>query len=94
MFFKIINNNIFINIAVKPNKKETKILSIEKFLIISLNSPPVEGKANQELIYFISKKLSVPKSEIELVQGEKSKNKLLKLALSAELIKKLEEWTE
>ncbi|MCK5844695.1 MAG: DUF167 domain-containing protein, partial [Victivallales bacterium] len=44
---------------------------------ISLAAPPVDGKANKALRMFIAKKLSIPKSAVVLVSGEKSRNKTI-----------------
>ncbi|MFH1643729.1 MAG: DUF167 domain-containing protein [bacterium] len=44
-----------------------------------LKNPPEKGKANDELIKLISKKLSLPKSNIEIVLGAKDRNKKIKI---------------
>jgi len=41
---------------------------------------PVEGKANESLVQFLSKALGVSKSSIEIVAGDKSRNKRLKIS--------------
>ncbi len=46
-------------------------------LKIKVNAPPVEGAANKNLITLISKLLHVAKGNIEIEQGETSRNKLL-----------------
>jgi len=46
---------------------------------IKVTSPPVDGKANRELISLISKKLGIPKSSIEIVSGKTSRMKVLRL---------------
>jgi hypothetical protein len=44
---------------------------------VRLTAPPVEGKANKALIAFLSEQLRVRKSQIEIVAGETSRNKLI-----------------
>ena len=44
-----------------------------------VSSVPEDGKANKELIVAISKLLKIPKSEIEILSGESSRNKVLLL---------------
>lgn len=46
---------------------------------IRLTAPPVEGKANQALIEFLSEILEVPKSHIEIVAGETGRDKLVSI---------------
>lgn len=46
-------------------------------LKVSLHAPPAGGKANKELIQLLSKILSIPKSDIEILSGETSRSKRL-----------------
>lgn len=48
-------------------------------LKVKLASPPVDGAANAELIKLFAKKFDVSKSDIEIVSGETSKNKRIKI---------------
>ncbi len=44
-------------VKVKPNSKHQKIeTSVDGTLIVSVKSPPIDGKANQELIKLLAKK--------------------------------------
>ncbi len=44
-------------------------------LKIRLLSPPEDGKANKELIKLLSKALKVPAAAVEIISGEKSRQK-------------------
>ena len=46
-------------------------------LKVHLTAPPVEGKANQALIEFLSEILDVPRSRLEIVSGMSNRNKLV-----------------
>ena len=61
-------------------------------LRIKVAAPPREGEANKELVAFLAKRFSVPKREIELVSGEKSKMKMI--STPASLRRDLEELPE
>ena len=66
------------SIKVKPNSQQQKIIEeADGSLSISLKSPPVDGKANEELIKLIAKKFSVPKSRITIKLGLSSRQKLV-----------------
>ena len=52
---------------------------------MSLNAPPIDGAANMALIAFISKLLKIPKSNIAIVRGEKSRSKSLLLKTDIEI---------
>lgn len=43
--------------------------------VIRLNAPPVEGAANAELIDLLSTLLKVPKRNITIIAGERSRTK-------------------
>ncbi|BAY82736.1 hypothetical protein NIES267_22200 [Calothrix parasitica NIES-267] len=72
--------NMQIRVKVKPNSKEQTIIEEEDgSLTIRLKSPPVDGKANQELIKVMSKKYNVPKSHISIKSGASSRQKLIEV---------------
>ncbi len=69
-------------VKVKPNSKQQSIEEqSDGSLKVHLKSPPVDGKANQELIVLLAKKLKVPKSAIAIKSGLSSKNKLVEIAI-------------
>lgn len=69
-----------LEIKVKPNAKQQKIeITEEGVWLISLRCPPIDGKANKELIKLLSKDLGVPKAKIQIKSGLFSRNKLIKI---------------
>ncbi len=46
---------------------------------VKLTAPPVEGKANKALIDFLSKKLDIPKRNLEIISGQHSKLKSVRI---------------
>ena len=48
-------------------------------LTVHLKSPPVDGKANAELIQLLAKTSAVPKSAIRIKTGASAKSKLVKI---------------
>lgn len=67
-----------IAVKVKPNSQQQKIISAaDGSLTVYLKSPPVDGKANQELIELLAEKYHVPKSAITIKSGLGSKSKLI-----------------
>ena len=72
------NQGITIDLHVIPNAKKSEIVGIHNDkLKIKISSPPVDGNANKEIIKFFSKKLKISKSNIDIVSGEKSRDKSL-----------------
>lgn len=67
-------------VKVKPNSKQQKIVEeLDGSLTIHLKSPPVDGKANKELIELLAKKFDVPKSYIDIKSGISSRQKVVEI---------------
>ena len=65
-----------LRVRVIPNAKKSEFAGYrEKELLLRLNAPAVEGKANRAAVDFISKFFEVPRSAVSLVSGEKSRHK-------------------
>lgn len=69
----------FLRIIVKPNSKEKVLISemTDESILVNLTGPAREGKANTELVKRLSKKLGVSSSEVHIVSGHKSREKVL-----------------
>ena len=68
------------NIKVIPKSSKTEIIKQSKnFLKIKLKSAPEKGKANTELIKFLTKHFKTPKSNINIIKGETSRNKIVEI---------------
>lgn len=62
-------------------------------LKLRLAAPPVEGAANEALIAYLAKTLSLRKADIAIRSGETSRVKILHLAGdSAAILQKLDAW--
>lgn len=66
-----------IRVTPGANRNEIDGIMDDGTIRIRLTAPPVEGKANSALIEFLSKVLGVRRSDIEIVAGETSRNKLV-----------------
>ena len=58
---------------------------VEQGLNIAIKAKPVEGEANKELIRFLSNVLKVPQKQIEIMSGDKSRQKKVKVPVNASL---------
>ena len=69
-----------LSVYIVPRSSRSEITGVYNgALKIKLKSPPVDNAANEELVKFLSAKLKVPKSNIEMVSGYKQKRKTLRL---------------
>ena len=49
-------------------------------LLVRVQSPPVEGAANEELIEVLARALQVPKRAVTIVAGDRSRQKRVRVA--------------
>ena len=69
---------LHLTVHVQPGAKTTSCAGIHgDALKIRLHAPPVDGKANQALIAWLSKTLDCPQSAIELIRGQTNRRKTL-----------------
>ena len=70
-----------ITVRVNPRASRNEIAGImeDGTIKIRLTAPPVEGKANEALIAFLSEVLDVPRGKIEIVAGMTGRNKLVSI---------------
>lgn len=73
-------------LKVTPGAKRNEVLGWEddypqvgRVLKLKIAAPPVEGKANKEIVLFLAKTLGLPKSAVELVHGTSGRIKLAEL---------------
>lgn len=70
-------------VKVKPSSKQQRIEELEDgSLIVYLKSPPIDGKANAELITLISQKYQVKKSDVIIKLGLSSRHKVVEILTS------------
>ena len=71
-------------VRVIPRSSKPGIAGVrDGALLIRLQSPPVKGAANSELIKVIAKAFGVRKLDVAIVAGERSKLKRLSVAIDA-----------
>ncbi len=70
--------NISVRVVTRSSKRGVEEPG-DGSLRVHLHSPPVGGKANEELLAAVGKHLGVPKSNISIVGGARSRDKLLRV---------------
>lgn len=69
-----------IEVYVKTNaRRDTVAAWDDGSLLISVNAPPVGGRANQKLIELLAEYYHKPKSSITIVRGTTSKRKIVEV---------------
>jgi len=81
---RISGDFLFLDIKAMPGASKSAFGDIrEGRLKVRIGAVPEDGKANEELRSFLAKILGLPKKEIVLEAGEKSRLKTLRLPISA-----------
>ena len=69
-----------ITVRVKAGSKKEMIEEIDdNNFVVKINQPAIEGKANKDLIEALAEYFNVSVSRIEIIKGEKSKNKVIEI---------------
>lgn len=77
--------SITIKVYVQPGAKKSEMVGMHGDAVkIRIHSPPVEGKANDALIVFLSKILGVRKSSLQIEKGDKSRIKTIAIYFDSE----------
>jgi uncharacterized protein (TIGR00251 family) len=92
--FKEQDGAVIFKVLVQPRASRNELVGIHgDCLKIRITSPPVENKANKKVCEFLSKLMGVGKRQVEIVEGQKSKVKKVRITNSTpeEVRKKLDQ---
>jgi uncharacterized protein (TIGR00251 family) len=69
-----------LKIRVIPNARKTEFSGYRHDeLVLRLNAPAVEGKANKAAVAFVSEYFGITRSAVVLVRGERSRHKIFEI---------------
>jgi hypothetical protein len=75
------DGSVGIWIYVQPRASKSGITGIhDGCLKLAISSPPVDNKANHAVVAFLADFLKIPKKNIKLASGDKSRRKLFAIA--------------
>jgi uncharacterized protein (TIGR00251 family) len=77
-------SGVTLSVRAQPGAKKTAIIGIygegaTAQLKIAVQAPPLEGRANEALIAFLSQTFALPKNAVKLISGELSRSKVFLL---------------
>jgi uncharacterized protein len=71
---------MMIKVRVIPNAKRNEVVSrIGSILRVKVKAPAIEGKANDELCYFLGEFFEVKRSMVFLRKGERGREKTIEI---------------
>lgn len=72
--------SVILNLYLQPGARKTEIVGQHgEALKLKLAAPPVEGKANAALLAFLAAKVGARKTAVELISGETSRLKRVRI---------------
>ena len=77
----ISGNKTKISLRVYPGANRSEVAGfIDGVLRLKVSAPPIKGKANRELITFLSQLLEIGTGSIAIIKGHTSRNKVVAIA--------------
>ena len=69
-----------LRLRIVPNARKSEVVGpYGEAIKIKIQAPALEGKANEAVRKFLAERLQVPPARVELVSGEKSRDKLVSI---------------
>ena len=64
-----------------PRAKQNKVVAESDRLKVYLTAPAIEGRANEALVRTLADYFQVRKSEVRIIRGEKSREKIVEIGI-------------
>ena len=68
-----------ISVKVKPSSRVSLLSQVEGGWLAQLKSPPIDGKANEELFELVARHFGCHKSAVSLKSGASARTKLVRI---------------
>lgn len=81
-FIHVKPDGVLLSVKLQPRASVNEIVPVpvdSGELRVRVSAPPVDDAANAALIRFLAEWLDCPRNRIELIQGHKSRHKVIKL---------------
>jgi len=67
-------------VRVQPRAKRDEVVGERAgAVVIRVNAPPVDGKANAAVCRFVAERAGVPRSAVSVVRGQSARDKVLRV---------------
>jgi uncharacterized protein len=70
-----------LKVRVVPNARRNEVAGFSgEEVRLKVHAPAQDGKANAEVIRFLAELIDCPRSKIAIIQGEKTRNKVIEIS--------------
>lgn len=77
----VVDGAVALTVHVQPGAARTGVVGVHgDALKVRLRAPPVDGKANEALLAYLGEVLRVPRRDLELLSGQTSRRKRVRIA--------------
>ncbi|MBI2453397.1 YggU family protein [Candidatus Peregrinibacteria bacterium] len=75
------SKDLYVRIKIIPGSEKNEVIEVmdDGTIKIRIKKPAEKGKANKELIHFLSHELNKQKEKILIISGQSERTKLLKI---------------
>jgi uncharacterized protein (TIGR00251 family) len=79
-FLRSAADGVLLSVKLQPRASANEVgAPLGNELRIKVTAPPVDAAANEALVRLLAERLDYPRSKVELVRGQTSRHKLVKL---------------
>lgn len=92
-YLRVQADSVLLSIKLQPRASAEEIgESLGNELRVKVTAPPVDSAANEALIRLLAETLDCPRNRVELIRGQTSRHKVVKLhgMIAEEVARKLE----
>ena len=83
----ISDHQLVLDLYIQPKASRSRIIGLyDNAIKLAVSAPPIDGRANKEVIAFMAKLFKLSKSSIEIISGHQGRRK--KLLISGGLSEK------
>jgi uncharacterized protein len=76
LYYSWEGSNLLLELYVQTRAKKNMVVGQHgDHLKVAITSPPIEGKANKQLIKFLAKCFGVPQKQVKITKGDNSRYK-------------------
>lgn len=70
-----------LQVKVSPRAKQNEVVGWhqDRMLVVKIAAPPIGGQANEELVNYLAALLGIPASDILILRGHTSRQKLVEI---------------
>lgn len=78
---EITKGGVRLHLFIQPNSSKDEVIGPHNDeLKVKLTAPPIDGKANEALVKFLSRVLELPKKNFTLIRGDTGRHKVIEIS--------------